>query len=89
MRFAPVPRSLTHRSLSEGLELDVEVLTEVLIGRVELLRDEFPGVRAQRLVVHADADFGLEQTLLRRRGKLYCGKISEFNSPSRFAHSVC
>ena len=37
----------THRSFSKGLELDVEILTEVLVGWIELLGDESSRVFTQ------------------------------------------
>ena len=54
----------SHRSFSKWPELDVEVLSELLVGWVELLCDEIPRVWAQRLVVHPYGDFGLEEALL-------------------------
>ena len=60
----------THRSFSERLELDVEILSYLLVGWVELLCDEIPRVRTQRLVVHPDGDFSLKQTLLLSGEKL-------------------
>ena len=56
---------VSHRSFSKRPELDVEVLSELLVGWVELLCDEIPRVWAQRLVVHSYGDFCLEEALLR------------------------